>query len=186
MEGFQVFKLWVGFRLHFSGKMDVTVNKGRLSGKFETYLARKDYQKFESVARYFTDLKMVVRYLLANFLYGNEQCIWDMSSGVANYNLLLKRQRSLSVVVENDLQTFTNRGILPSDSVEMVRMLTQNQVTIETIVILNKHLPITKDIRDLPIAQILNPLLDRIDYAGSFFKPNEKVQRVVDKWLKRE
>ena len=35
-------------RIHFSGKMDVTVNKGAIvRGSFETYLARKDYQKLK-------------------------------------------------------------------------------------------------------------------------------------------
>ena len=94
----------------------------------------------------------------------------------ANYQPLLKRQRSLSVEVEKTICKLSQIVVyFLVIRLEMVRMLTQNQVTIETIVILIKHpFPLRRIFVDLPIAQILNPLLDRIDYAGSFFKPNEK------------
>lgn len=184
MNGFTAFKLWVAMREHFTTKsFDIFTNRGKMKGKFETYLARPDAQVIEQVAIRFTPREFVL-YLAANFIYGNQGMLWDDSIGIANYNLFIARKQQLSHVVENDIQSLYNLGIELTDGANVIRTLTRDQITFETVSLINQYHNITDQLRQLPIGEIVEPLLLRIDKSKGFIKPNVGVDKLIKTKLK--
>lgn len=184
MVGFTVFKLWVAFTQHYTKKnFDIFQNKGKMKGKYETYLARKDYQSFERLASKLDDAKQAVQYMAANFIYGNTSAIWDQESGFSNYNMFVLRQTSLTEVIRNDLTTFELYGIIPTDIQGMLRLLTQNLITIETIIVMNSYIPICETMRNSSYGSMLEPLLLRIEKSIKFFKVNQNISDLINNFL---
>ena len=179
MNGFDGFKLWVAMRQHFTTKnFDIFKNKGRMKGKFETYLARTDYPMIEYVTSRF-ELRDFVYYLAGNFIYGNDACIWDYGQGAANYNLFIARKKILGNVVANDFKSLDNINIAYNDGVGVVRALTRNQITIETVSVINQVVNLTEQLRPLPIGKMVEPLLMRIDKSKGFIKVPSGVEKYI-------
>ena len=183
MDGFTAFKLWVAMKQHFSSKsFDIISNRGKIKCKFETYVARKDYDSFERIAMKFETMREYTVYLASNMMYGNDSMIWDYPTGVANYNQYLNRRRNFKQLLATDLKTLANIGIDIDDGVTLVRLMIQNQISFETVVVLNKLVKITSMFDELPQKVMLEPLLMRIDKSASFITiPLDVEQYLKDK-----
>ena len=180
MQGFTAFKLWTAMKLHFTTKnFNVFENRGRIKGKFETYLARNDYKIIEHIASKFTTREFVL-YLASNFLYGYTEMMWEDSAGIANYNQFIGRQEQIGHIVERDIKFLEEANIKLTDGISIVRYLTKNEIAIESVVLINQYKNITNKIRELPPGKILEPLLLRIDKAQKFII----IPAGVDKLLK--
>lgn len=175
MDGFQGFKFWVALRKHFTEKnFDAFQNKGRMKGSFETYLKRSDYPAIEYVASRFEPREFVL-YLASNFIYGNQNAVWDYGQGVANYNLFIGRRKQIGRVIVNDLQTLKNYNIKLNDGVSIIRLLTKSMITIETVITINHVYNLTNQLRRTPAGNMLEPLLIRIDKSFGFIKTPEQI-----------
>ena len=179
MLGFDAFKLWVAMKQHFTTKnFDIFQNKGRMKGKYETFLARSDGPVIEYVASKF-EIRDFVYYLASNFIYGNEQCIWEFGQGAANYNLFIARKKVLGNVVANDFKSLDNMNIAYNDGIGVIRALTRNQITIETASVINQVINLTDQLRPLPVGKMVEPLLMRIDKSKGFIKVPSGVEKYI-------
>ena len=179
MNGYQGFKMWVAMRQHFTTKnFDILTNRGRMKGKIETFIARPDSEIIDRICSKFTDRELVI-YLAANFIYGNNNMMWDVGVGLANYNLYIARKAQLDRVVENDLKSLDNLCIAIDDGISIVRTLTKNQITFETVSLINQFVNLTNQLRQLPIGEIVEPLLLRIDKSKPFIKPTAGVEKLI-------
>lgn len=180
MVGYDGFRMWIAMTQHFTTKsFDVFKNRGRIKCKYETYLARNDYKMFELIASKFQPNEFVL-FLASNLMYGNDQMIYQYGSAVANYNLFLQRRHLIGHVVDNDLKTLYNLNIGYDDAVSIIRQLTKDQITFETVALINQYRNLTNQIRALPISSVLDPLLLRIDKSKGFIK----IPAGVDELLK--
>lgn len=184
MEGFDAFRLWVAYSQHFKNKRyDIRKSKGGVKCKFETYLARKDYYRFEEFARKFTK-KEFIYYLVANFMYGNDQMVWDAPIGIANYNQYITRRKNLKELLATDFKTLMRMNVRFDDGITIVRALTRNQISFESVVILNHYANFTKDFDNLPQKIILDPLLLRIEKSIDFIEVPLDVEHYILNKLK--
>lgn len=168
MQGFTAFKLWIGMTQHFTTKkFNIFKNRGHVKGKFETYLARRDYDVFERLASKFTPREFVL-YLASNFMYGHEQMIWDSRTGIANYNQFLANQEQIGHILIKDIKTIEEANIKLTDGISIIRMLTRNDISFESVVLINQYKNITDQLRTIPPGKILEPLLLRIDKSQRF------------------
>lgn len=182
MQGYTAFKLWIAMKQHFTTKnFNVFENRGKVKCKFETYLARNDYQIIEHLADRFTTREFVL-YLASNFMYGFTDMMWEKSTGIANYNQFISRQEQIGHIVDKDIKTLEDANVKLTDGLQIVRFLTRNEITFETVVLLNQYKNITDKIRELPPGKILEPLLMRIDKSQRFII----VPPGVDKLLKNK
>lgn len=179
MNGFQGFKMWVAMKQHFTTKtFDVFKNKGRMKGKLETFIARPDSNLIDRICSKFTARELVI-YLAANFIYGNNNMMWDTGVGTANYNLFIARKAQIDAVVDNDLKSLDNLNIRIDDGISIVRTLTKNQITIETVSCINQFVNLTNQLRQLPIGELVEPLLLRIDKSKRFINPTAGVEKLI-------
>lgn len=185
MEGFDAFRLWVAFTQHFTTRYyDITKTHGRVKCKFLTYLSRDDYKSFENMARRFTKGEYVA-YLVSNCMYGNPKMVYETPEGIANYNQYLNRRKNFRELLATDFKTLIRMNIDFDDGISIVRALTRNQISFETVVVLNKYSELTKQFKGLPQEIILDPLLIRIDKSINFVKIPLDVETYILNKLKK-
>ena len=183
MDGFTAFKLWLAMRQHFtSQRFDIIKNRGKMKCKFETYLARPDYDSFERIARKFDNVREYIVYLASNMMYGNDSMIWDYGTGIANFNQYINRRQNFKQLLATDIKTLSKIGIPLDDGVAIVRTMVQNKISFETVVVLNKFVKITSMFDNLPQKVMLEPLLMRINKSISFLTiPSDVEQYITNK-----
>ena len=71
------------------------------------------------------------------------------------------------------------------DGITIVRALTRNQISFETVVVLNKYGKLTEQFKGLPQEIILDPLLIRIDKSINFIKIPLDVETYILNKLKK-
>lgn len=185
MNGYTGFKYYICMKQHFTTKsFNVFKYKGRVKCKLETFVARADSEIIEHTCSKFTPREFVL-YLAANFIYGNENMMWDTGAATANYNLFLARKQQLSQVVDNDLKTLDNLDIKITNGVGVIRALTRNQITIETVSIINQYYNLTNQLRQLPLGEIVEPLLLRVDKSKGFINPSAGVEKIINQKLNK-
>lgn len=186
MDGFTAFKYWVAMKQHFTVKsFDVFKNQGRIKGSFEKYLARSDYNCFERIAEKFKPNEYIF-YLAANMMYGNDSAVWDYGGGVANYNQFLKRRELARELYAIDIKTLQINNVKMDDGVTIIRMLTKNQVSFETVVLLNKYTNLVSAFDQLPQKIILEPLLIRIEKSIGFISIPKDVEQYILNYLQNK
>ena len=143
--------------------------------KFETYLARKDYEQFERLATKFTEKEFMV-YMVANTLYGNNDCIFDLPNGKANMTYFLKRKESASYLMGNELRKLKPLG---SNYLKFLNLLTKGGVSIETIIALNRFVPLVETIRKSTDIPVIEPLLVRIERGDPFIRVPHDIEEYI-------
>ena len=176
MVGFTAFRIWVSVRQHFnpSGSYNLFKHKNPKC-KFETYLARKDYQQFERLAMKFTEKEFLI-YMVANTLYGNNDCLFYLPNGKANMTYFLKRKESASYLMGNELSKLKPLG---SDYLKMLNLLTKGGVWIETIIALNRFVPLVETIRKSTDIPVIEPLLVRIEKGDPFIRVPPDIEAYI-------
>lgn len=150
MEPFQVYKYYLALRLHFTtDKYDVIKQQGRVRGSKASFFKRKDLIAIRRVAETYSD-KEIVEFLVSNFVSGDRWGgVFDIEAK-DRYIHWKKRIESLKYTFENDLIKIKNAGeklSLPfQDTLKsinnqhpiIVKLYLRNDISIETLVILNK------------------------------------------------
>ena len=153
ITGFTLFKYDKAVKLHFTNKKyNLFDYKGKTNGvSFENFLARRDYNIYNAIARKFETDAQSIQFLVANYAYKNNP-IHNIASSDNNFITWNKRKQSITNTFKNDIDNvilvmekksmscmdmIDNRKDIP----ELFKMYLQNNITVESLFILNKFLP---------------------------------------------
>jgi hypothetical protein len=104
MDGFKAYKYYIAIKLHFTkDSFDVFKNRGSIKGTREAFNARNDRYIFEKLARKFSVDRDIIQYYVANFAYGNENVVYDISEAEENLLEWNKRKQSITKIFADDL-----------------------------------------------------------------------------------
>jgi len=150
MEPFEVYRYYLALRLHFTtDNYDVIEQKGRVRATKNSFFKRKDLLAIRRVAETYSD-KDIVDFLVANFVSGDRWGgVFDVESK-ERYQGWKKRIESISYTFKKEIDKavayadklgitfnqlfYCNHGQHPF----IIKMYLRNDISIETLVILNK------------------------------------------------
>jgi hypothetical protein len=150
MEPFEVYRYYLALRLHFTtDKYDVIEQRGRVRATKNSFLKRKDLLSIRRVAETYSD-KDIVDFLVANFVSGDRWGgVFDVESK-ERYQGWKKRIEAISYTFKKEIDKavtyadklgitfnqlfYCNHGQHPF----IIKMYLRNDISIETLVILNK------------------------------------------------
>lgn len=151
MTPFDVYKTYLALKNHFTKEQyDYHKYCGKVKAQLQSFYKRKDRYWFERLSRQKSD-KEIVDYFVANFVYCNDpQVFWigDMiKDGETIHVKWIKRQQSLAYSFQEEVQSVFNKKnfddmfmIKGCSHPEILKQYLTNNVSIETMVILNKIL----------------------------------------------
>ncbi len=170
MTGFEVYKMYLALRQHFTKEnYDYTKYRGKVSASEKSYLERRDRYFFDKLASKYND-KEVFQYFIANFILDPRGYIKTFSVG--NYDAWKIHNESLSYKLRQDVSLLLTKYASPyQDKFDKIFDIEENQhpmlikyylagdIALETLVIFEKCLgfvaqfdkkltdPIWKDVR---------------------------------------
>ena len=156
MDPFDVYKIYLALKLHFTTESyDITKHKFAAKGKKETFLKRKDLMVLRKLARDF-DRQTIIDILVANFVKGDRWGGMFDAEAMKTYDKWKARQQSMGYTFEQDLNTIQTRmdiqniedATVDAQHPLILKMLLGRQITLETVVILNKELKFCNDYKD--------------------------------------
>lgn len=152
MEPFEVYRYYLALRLHFTtDKYDVIKQKGRVRASKQAFLKRQDLLAIRRVAENYSD-KEVVDFLVSNFITGDRWGGVFDTDAKQRYMSWKKRMESLTYTFETEVSKillFCEKNGLSFDDCfvstksqhpYIIKMYLRNDVSIETLVILNQLL----------------------------------------------
>ena len=156
MDPFDVYKIYLALKLHFTTESyDITKHKFAAKGKKETFMKRKDLIVLRKLARDF-DRQTIIDILVANFVTGDRWGGMFDTEAMKTYDRWKARQQSIGYTFEQDLNTIQTR--MDIENIEdatvdnqhplILKMLLGRQITLETVVILNKKLNFCNEYKD--------------------------------------
>ena len=193
MHGFQVYKMYLAMKLHFTKpKYDFFECKGQGRAKEETYQQRNDFWFFETIAKKLSP-EEIQDYLLASFVQSDDPAkVWigDIKrAGKDRWLAYQKQRQSMSYLVEQDLGTvadylasegntfnslFETLGSHPS----LLRLHIKRNVSLETMVVMDICLGYTK----LWDKKLSDPLWESVSLKIKKYKPFMSIN--TDKYKK--
>lgn len=156
MEPFEVYKVYLALKLHFTTKSyDITKTKGAVRAKKETFLKRKDLTSIRKMARDFKRSE-IIDILVANFVSGDKWGgIFDAGLLETHKKWLTSKQRML-YNFSTDLDNILFR--MEKDEVKsaihegghplIFRMIMGRDINLETVVMLEKLRPFVSEYKD--------------------------------------
>tara|TARA_R110000868_G_scaffold278124_1_gene537931 strand:- start:705 stop:1316 length:612 start_codon:yes stop_codon:yes gene_type:complete len=153
ITGFTLFKYDKAVKLHFTNKKyNLFDHKGKANGtSFESFLARRDYNLFNAIARKFETDAESIQFLVANYAYKNSP-IYNIASSDNNFITWTKRKQSITNTFKNDIDNMIlvmEKKSLSCDEMldnsndipELFKMYLGGSITVESLFILNKFVP---------------------------------------------
>jgi hypothetical protein len=154
VNGFTFFKYDRVVKLHFTTEQynlfdQKAVSKGLT---FEKFLAKRDYNVYNALSRKFLTDQHAIAFLVANYVYKNDNPIHNIASSDRNYVIWTKRKQSMTNTFREDLDKialyleqknllvdvlFDSKGKIP----ELFKIYLSGNVTIETMYLINKLYP---------------------------------------------
>ena len=150
MQPFEVYRYYLALRLHFTtDSYDVIKQQGRVRATRNSFLKRKDLLSINRVAETYSD-KDIVNFLVANFVSGDRWGgVFDVEAK-DRYQGWKKRIESISYTFKKELDKavlFADKNNITFDQLfsynngqhpPIVKMYLRNDISIESLVILNK------------------------------------------------
>jgi len=153
ITGFKLFQYDKAVRLHFTNKKyNLFDYKGKTSGvTYENFLARRDYNIYNAIARKFDTDAESIQFLVANYVYQNDP-IHNIASSESNFILWNRRKQSITNTFREDIDkvvlVMEKKGITALDMIdnskdipELFKLYLGKSIAIESLFILNKFLP---------------------------------------------
>lgn len=171
---YEVYRYYLALRLHFTtDQYDVIKQRGRVRASRQAFYRRKDLLSIRKVAETFSE-KEVVDFLVANFTAGDRWGgVFDLNAK-ERYTDWKRRIESLTYIFEKEIskvvafcekknlsfkECFT---IANNQHPYIIRMYLRNDISIETLVILNKLLNFIEELDSKLKDDIVWPDLSRI------------------------
>ena len=160
MNGFEVYKIYLAIKLHFTSKnqsYDFHKHNGRTTARLETFTKRRDRYYFHRLSKSY-DNKSIVNYFLSNFVSNTNLWVGDIigKAGDEHYKQWSKKIESLHYYYEKDIdyiiERMTTKDIKFNDlflSIDgqhppIVKMFLAKKINFETLIILDDILRFTK------------------------------------------
>ena len=152
MEPFEAYKIYQSIKLHFdSDTYDAVKYNYKTSAKAQSFFKRKDKYYFAKLAKKYSKKHELTEFLVANFTQGTKW-VGDLIDDDAEkaFTQWQKRKQSLSYEFTKDLRYLRawcdeNGGsfdyilqVHDGQHPIVVAMLTRSEISLETVVILNK------------------------------------------------
>ena len=189
MNGFEVYKIYLAIKLHFTSKnqsYDFHKHNGRTTARLETFTKRRDKYYFHRLSKSY-DNKSIVNYFLSNFVSNTNLWVGDIigKAGDEHYKQWSKKIESLHYYYEKDIdyiiERMTTKDIKFNDlfvSVNgqhpaIVKMFLAKKINFETLIILDDILRFTKKLNKNIKEKVLWPkLFDRMKRYKPFLSYN--------------
>ena len=189
MNGFEVYKVYLAIKLHFTSKnqsYDFHRHGGRTTAKLATFTKRGDRYFFHKLSKSYNDIT-IVDYFVSNFVTNTNLWVGDIigQSGDENYKEWSKRLEALHYYYEQDIDYLIERmsaNEMTFDDIftvkngqhpPILKMVLAKRISIETFVILEDLLSFSKRLNEDISETVLWPKLhDRMVRYRPFLKYN--------------
>ena len=189
MNGFEVYKVYLAIKLHFTSKRktyDFHKHGGRTTARLETFTKRRDRYYFHKLSKSY-DNNSIVDYFVSNFISNTNLWIGDIigKSGDENYKQWQKRVESLTYYFGEDVNyiieqieknkmhfddVFTSKN---GQHPPIVKYFLSKKITLESFMILDDILGFTKSLNRNIQEEVLWPkLYDRMIRYRPFLNYN--------------
>ena len=189
MNGFEIYKVYLAVKLHFTSKnqsYDFHKHGGRTTAKLATFTKRRDRYFFHKLSKSYNSTT-IVDYFVSNFVTNTNLWVGDIigHSGDENYKEWSKRIEALHYYYEQDIDYLLERmtandmqfdDIFTSKDGQhppIVKMILSKKISVETFVILEDILSFAKRLDKEISETVLWPKLhDRMVRYRPFLKFN--------------
>ena len=189
MNGFEVYKIYLAIKLHFTSKnqsYDFHKHNGRTTARLETFTKRRDRYYFHRLSKSY-DNKSIVNYFLSNFVSNTNLWVGDIigKAGDEHYKQWSKKIESLHYYYEKDIdyiiERMTTKDIkfndlflsLDGQHPPIIKMFLAKKINFETLIILDDILRFTKKLNKNIKEKVLWPkLFDRMKRYKPFLSYN--------------
>ena len=185
MDGFEVYKIYLAIKLHFTSKnrsYDFHRHGGRTTAKLETFTKRRDRYFFHKLSRTYNSTT-VVDYFVSNFVSNTNLWVGDIigKTGDDHYKLWSKKIEALHYYYEQDIDYILERKIEVDDIFTskdgqhppILKMVLSKKICVETFVILEDILSFAKRLdKDISETVLWPKMHDRAVRYRPFMKFN--------------
>ena len=189
MNGFEVYKIYLAIKLHFTSKnqsYDFHKHNGRTTAKLETFTKRRDRYFFHKLSKSYSD-KSIVDYFLSNFVSNTNIWVGDIigKTGDETYKQWSKKLEALHYYYEQDIDYIIERMItkdikfndlflsVNGQHPTILKMFLSKKINFETLIILDDILKFTKKLNKDITEKVLWPkLFDRMKRYKPFLSYN--------------
>lgn len=153
MNGFDVYKLYLAIKLHFtSDKYNFFTFNGKTRTTLESFEKRRDKYFFKKLATKFNQDELI-QYFVAHFVQNEDTWIGDISrvENTSVYTQWMNKIQSMSFVFSNDVDVllqdndFESIFCVTSTHPPLLKKYLSKSINLETLVILNQLLNFIKD-----------------------------------------
>ena len=185
MDGFEVYKIYLAIKLHFTSKnqsYDFHKHNGRTTARLATFTKRRDRYFFHKLSKSYND-NSIVDYFLSNFVSNTNLWVGDIigKSGDDHYKEWSKKLEALFYYYEQDLEYMLEQNIEFDDIFTskngqhppILKMFLSKRINFETFIILDDILSFSKQLNKNISEKVLWPkLYDRMIRYKPFLRYN--------------
>ena len=185
MNGFEIYKIYLAIKLHFTSKnqsYDFHKHLGRTTARLATFTKRRDRYFFHKLSKSYND-KSAVDYFVANFVSNTNLWVGDIigKTGDDNYKQWSKKLEALHYYYEQDIDYILGRDIKFDDLFlvkkgqhpPILKMFLSKRINFETFLILDEILSFSKQLNKNISEKVLWPkLYDRMIRYKPFLRYN--------------
>ena len=185
MNGFEVYKIYLAVKLHFTSKgrsYDFHRHLGKTTARLETFTKRRDRYFFHKLSKSYNN-NTIVDYFVSNFVTNTNLWVGDIigKTGDDNYKIWSKKIEALHYYYEQDIDYILEQDYKFDDLFKSVngqhppilKMFLSKKINFETVLILDEILSFTKQLNKNINEKVLWPkLYDRMIRYKSFLNYN--------------
>ena len=188
MNGFEVYKIYLAIKLHFTSKnqsYNYHKHNGRTTARLETFTKRRDKYFFHKLSRTYSN-NNIVDYFVSNFVTNTNLWIGDIigRSGDENYKLWSKKLEALHYYYEQDIDYILSKitkklsfdDLFTSKAGQhppILKYFLSKRINFETLLILDDILGFSKRLnKDIQEKVLWPKLYDRMTRYKPFLKYN--------------
>ena len=185
MNGFEVYKIYLAVKLHFTSKgrsYDFHKHLGRTTARLETFTKRRDRYFFHKLSKSHNN-NTIVDYFVSNFVTNTNLWVGDIigKTGDDNYKQWSKKIEALHYYYEQDIDYILEQDYKFDDLFKSVngqhppilKMFLSKKINFETVLILDEILSFTKQLNKNINEKVLWPkLYDRMIRYRAFLNYN--------------
>ena len=185
MNGFEVYKIYLAVKLHFTSKgrsYDFHRHLGKTTARLETFTKRRDRYFFHKLSKSYNN-NTIVDYFVSNFVTNTNLWVGDIigKTGDDNYKQWSKKIEALHYYYEQDIDYILEQNYKFDDLFKSIngqhppilKMFLSKKINFETVLILDEILSFTKQLNKNINEKVLWPkLYDRMIRYKSFLNYN--------------
>ena len=185
MNGFEVYKIYLAVKLHFTSKArsyDFHRHLGKTTARLETFTKRRDRYFFHKLSKSYNS-NTIVDYFVSNFVTNTNLWVGDIigKTGDDNYKQWSKKIEALHYYYEQDIDYILEQDYKFDDLFKSIngqhppilKLFLSKKINFETGLILDEILSFTKQLNKNINEKVLWPkLYDRMIRYKSFLNYN--------------